>query len=163
MRKFATIFSLSLALVASGAGVACTANIHDNTLNVDAKVDINTSVDVDSISAGQSVPLTLSAEGVTLVEPKATPPTGHENDAAYFKVFLDDTSSTELVATASTSVSVTIPAGTKEGHHKLICGLAKHDSGEVTSTTKELEINVKASASVSASSTTTTTTTKDGG
>ncbi|HEX4338909.1 MAG TPA: hypothetical protein VH062_23545 [Polyangiaceae bacterium] len=163
MRRFATIFSLSLALAASGAGVACTANIHDNTLNVDAKVDINTSVDVDSITAGESVPLTLSAEGVTLVEPKATPPTGHENDAAYFKVYLDDTTTTELTATASTSVTVKIPEGTKEGKHKLICGLANHDTGEITKTTKELDITVKASASVSSTTTTTTMTKTDGG
>src|SRR5450432_2050373 len=113
MRHFASVFSLSLALVASGAGVACTANVHDNTLNVDAKVDINTDVDVNSITVGQAVPLTLSADGATLVDPKTTPPVEHENDAAYFKVFLDSTSSAALVETASTMVSVTIPAGTK--------------------------------------------------
>ncbi len=163
MRQFASILSLSVALAASSLGVGCTANIHDNTLNVDAKVDINTDVDVQSLSVGQAVPLTLSADGVTLVDPKATPPAGHENDAAYFKVFLDSTSSTELVATASTMVSVTIPQGTKEGPHKLICALAKHDGGEVGTTTKELDINVKASASVSSTTTTTTTTKKDGG
>jgi hypothetical protein len=151
MRHIATIFALSLA-TASGGVVACSANIHDNTVNVDAKVSIAASanVDVDAVTPGQEVPLKLSAEGAKLVPPEQKVTSVDAEAASYFKVFLDDTSSTELVATASTSVSVTIPAKTPEGHHKLICQLYKHD-GEPTNQQQSLDINVKAMASATSS------------
>jgi hypothetical protein len=164
MRHIATIFSLSFALLASGASTACTANIHDNTVDVDAKVSINAAADVDvnNVTPGQSIPLTLKADNVTLVDPKEKPTTEQEHTAGHFSIFLDDDSTTALTVTASTSVSVTIPAKTPEGPHKLLCRLDKAD-GTPTSTEESLMINVKASASVSASTTTTTTVKPDAG
>ena len=164
MRKIANAFAVSFALLASGAAMGCTANIHDNTVDVDAKVSINATADVDvnNVKPGQAVPLTLAADNVTLVDPKEKPTTEQERTAGHFSIFLDDTSSTALTVTASTSVSVTIPQTTKEGPHKLICQLDKAD-GTPTSTTQSLDIMVKASASASVTSTTTTTTKKDGG
>jgi len=151
MRHIATIFTLSLAL-ASGGVVACSANIHDNTVNVDAKVSIAATADVDvnAITPGQAVPLKLNADGAVLVAPDQKPASADAEAAAYFKVFLDDTSGTELVATASTMVSVTIPQKTPEGHHKLICQLYKHD-GKPTNQEQSLDINVKAMASATSS------------
>lgn len=150
MRHIATILALSLA--AASGGIACSANIHGNTVNVDATVSIAASADVDvnDITPGQAVPLKLNADGATLVAPDQTVSSAQAESAVYFKVFLDDTSSTELVATASTMVTVTIPPKTPEGHHKLICQLYKHD-GTPTDQQQSLDINVKASASASAS------------
>jgi len=156
MRSIVTRFML-LGSLAAGAATACTANIHDNKLNVEnPKVSINTSADVNAVVAGDSVPLTLKAENVTLVAPDQTPPAGKESVAAYFEIHLDDEDSDALVVTAQTSVSVTIPKGTKEGEHKLICRLHSHD-GMPTDSVQELMINVKASASVTTGTTTTTT------
>ena len=151
MRHIATIFALSLA-AASGGVVACSANIHDNTVKVDANVSIAASADVDvnQITPGEAVPLKLSAEGAVLVAPDQKPASADVEAASYFKVFLDETSGTELVATASTMVTVTIPPKTPEGHHKLICQLVKHD-GTPTNQSQSLDINVKAMASASSS------------
>jgi hypothetical protein len=150
MRHIATILALSLS--ALGAGAGCTANIHDNQVAIDATVDIAASanVDVDNVTPGQAVPVKLSAEGATLVDPKEKVTTDTMS-AAYFKVFLDDTSSTELVATASTSVSVTIPPATPPGKHQLVCQLWKHGlKDQPTTQESSLDITVKASASASA-------------
>jgi len=151
MRHIATIFALSLA-AASGGVVACSANIHDNTVKVDANISIAATADVDvnQITPGQQVPLKLSAEGAMLVAPDKEVSSADAESAVYFKVFLDDTSSTELVATASTMVTVTIPPKTPEGHHKLVCQLFKHD-GQPTDQKQSLDINVKAMASATAS------------
>jgi hypothetical protein len=151
MRHIATILALSL--TALGAGAGCTANIHDNEVAIDATVDIAASanVDVDNVTPGQAVPIKLSAEGATLVDPK-TKVTTESDSAAFFKVFLDDTSGTELVATASTSVSVTIPPSTPPGKHQLVCQLWKHGvKDRPTTQESSLDINVKASASATAS------------
>lgn len=154
MRHIATILALSL--TALGAGAGCTANIHDNEVAIDANVDIAASadVDVDNVTPGQAVAVKLMAEGVTLVDPKSTVTT-ETTSSGYFKVFLDDTSSTELVATASTSVSVTVPANTPPGKHQLVCQLWKKGMKEDRPTTQQssLEINVKASASATATTT----------
>ena len=153
MRHIATILALSLTALAAGPG--CTANIHDKAVQVDAKVDISASanVDVENVTPGQAVPVSLSAEGVTLVDPKEkVTAESSSSTMAYFKIFLDDTSSTELVATASTSVSVTIPQNTPPGKHQLVCQLWKHGTTDRPTTEESsLDINVKASASASAS------------
>ena len=53
------------------------------------------------------------------------------------------------MVTASASASVTIPKGTANGDHKLICRMFKHD-GSALGQSKEISIKVKASASVTA-------------
>lgn len=157
MRSIVTRFVLLGSLAVSGAAAACTANIHDNKLDIEnPKVSINTSADVNAVVAGDSIPLTLKADNVTLVAPDQTPPPGKENVSGFFEIHLDDEESDALVVTAQTSVSVTIPKGTKEGEHKLICRLHSHD-GASTNSVQELMINVKASASVTTGTTTTNT------
>jgi hypothetical protein len=142
------------AVVCSGGALAaCTADVHDNTLNVEnPKVQISTDVDVSNVHAGQAVAVKIQAENVFPVAPDATPPPEHEKDAVFFKIFLDDTSSQELVVTASLSVSVTIPQATPPGSHKIICKTFAHD-GTATDTESTIDINVTAAV------TTTTTTT----
>jgi hypothetical protein len=138
-----------LAAMAS-VGVAangCTADIHDNTVNVDATVEFKTTVDVDHVKPGDSVAVTMNATGVVLVEPDKTPAPADVDKAAYFKIFLDDTAKEPLLVTAQASATVTIPAATPEGKHKLICRLHKHD-GTATDKQQEISITVSASATV---------------
>ena len=101
----------------------------------------------DGVAPGEAVSVTMNATGVVLVSPDEEPSGDDADRAAFFKIFLDDADSEPLVVTASASASVTIPEGTKEGDHKLICRLFKHDGG-ATDQTKEVSIKVKASASV---------------
>ena len=148
-----TVLSRLLIVSAFSVGlgtVACTANIHDNTLNVtDPKLTFNTTADVTNITPGQAVPLTLSAENIFLVDPAATPPPEHVNDAGYFEIYLDDESTTPILITAQVNVSVTIPATTTAGSHKLICRIHKHDGTE-TAAVEEFSFTVKVTASVDA-------------
>jgi hypothetical protein len=130
-----------------GALAACSADIHDNTLTVeDPNIAFTTAVDVNNIQPGQSVAVKITATNVFPVAPDKTPPPEHMHDAVYFKIFLDDADSAELVVTASLSVSVTIPAATQPGSHKLICKTFSHD-GEDTDSDSTIDINVTASVS----------------
>src|SRR5258708_811303 len=137
--------SLGFLALAAGA-LAC--NVHDNTINIpNAMLNVTTDVDVDNVEAGQSVPMTVSVQNVFLVEPAATPPPEHVNDAGHLEFHLDDESTPAILVTAQTSVMVKIPAETKAGHHKVICRVHKHD-GTPTDTKFELDINVKVSVTV---------------
>ena len=139
---------LAACALAGGLGpAACTANVHDNTINVkDPTVEFNTDVDVENVKPGQAVPIHIKAENIYLVAPDQQPPPDHVADAAYFQIYLDDTGSAPLVVTAQTEVNVTIPKETKEGDHKLLCRVHKHD-GTPTEATFEIEITVKAEIS----------------
>ncbi len=140
------VSALSLGL----GSTACTANIHDNTVNVtDPKLTFNTTADVTDITPGQAIPVTLSAQNVFLVDPAATPPAAHVDDAGHFQIYLDDESTTPILITAQVNVSVTIPAATKPGSHKLICRIHKHDGTE-TDAVQEFSFTVKVTASVDA-------------
>jgi hypothetical protein len=150
--KFSRLLMPGL-LVALGGLPACTANIHDNTINIpNATVNATTDADVNNIMPEQVVPVTLDVKNVTLVDPATTPPADHVADAGHVQIYLDTTSTPPLVVTAQTTVMVTIPKETMAGHHKLICRVHKHD-GTPTSTTFELSFTVKV----------TVTTTPDGG
>ena len=127
--------------------VACTADVHDNQLTIDhPNVAISTTANVDEVHAGQSIPVSIKADNVFPVAPDQTPPPEHAHDAVFFKIFLDDADSTELVVTASVSVNVTIPAATPPGSHKLICKTFSHD-GEDTDSDSTIDITVTASVS----------------
>ncbi|MBL8717654.1 MAG: hypothetical protein JNL79_16835 [Myxococcales bacterium] len=135
------VFVSTLALTGLAMG-ACTADIHDNTINIpDAKVTFNTDVDSTTIAPGQAVPITLTAENVYLIEPSETPPAAHASDAGHFQIYLDDVGSTALAITAKVKTTVTVPANTKAGPHKLICRVHKHN-GESTTTIVEVNITV---------------------
>src|ERR1051325_3633573 len=80
---------------------ACKADVHDNTLDVhdntanidNAQVEFDTDVDMDNVTAGQTVHVTLKAEDVFLIDPSETPPPDRVNVAGHFEFFLDSTSS----------------------------------------------------------------------
>lgn len=148
MNTIARTATLVVAMAAFGvAGSACTADIHDNVVNVDATVDFKTNVDVDQVKQGDSVAVTMNATGVVLVEPDKTPAPADEDKAGHFKIYLDDTGGEPLVVTAQASAQVKIPADTSAGDHKLICRLHKHN-GAPTSQQQEINIKVSASATV---------------
>lgn len=151
---------LLIVMLLGGAGFAamgCEANVHDNTAdvhdnkvnaNIDANFDFNIDSDAEDVKAGDSVMVSMEAKGVVLVDQDQQPADSDKPRAAFFKIFLDSESSSPLLVTASASVSVKIPADTKEGDHKLICRLYKHDGGEAIGDTHEVSIKVKASATV---------------
>ena len=134
-------------------GIACTANIHDNTVNANANVDfaVAANVDVNNVKPGDSVAVTMNVTGsAKLVDPNSTPTAADVDTASHFQIYLDDTASAPILVTAQTSVSVTVPAKTSPGDHKFICRLHKHD-GTPTDVEKEVQFKVTASASVTVS------------
>ena len=141
--------SISLGLFALAVGpLAC--NVHDNTLNAtaiipNATLNLTADTDVNTVMPSQSVPMTVTVTNVTLVEPTATPPAGHEMDAGHFEFHLDDETTPPLLVTAQTQVQVPIPAATKAGPHKIICRLHKHDG---TPTVTEFEVSITVTVSV---------------
>jgi len=137
---------LAFALMGCAMNPGCTANVHDNEVNVDANIDFKTSIDVDNVEQGQSVPVNIKVENVYPVAPEQTPPPEHVKDAVFFKIFLDDEDSEPLMVTASVSVSVKIPTDTEPGDHKLICRVHSHD-GAATDVSSEIDIKVKAKVS----------------
>jgi len=146
--------SISLGLLALAA-VHFACNVHDNTINATANIpnatlNVTADTDVDTIMPSQSVPMTVMVTNVTLVEPTATPPAGHEDDAGHLEFHLDDETTPPLLVTAQTQVQVPIPADAKAGHHKIICRLHKHD-GEPTVTRFEVDITVMVSVTVTGS------------
>ena len=121
----------------------CTANIHDNTVEIkDPKVSFETNVDVTNVSPGEIMPIRVVAQNVYLVDPNDNPPPLHLEDAGHFQIYLDDLSSEPLVVTAQTTIDVKIPEDVKEGEHKLLCRVHKHD-GAPTSAVFEIEFTVK--------------------
>jgi hypothetical protein len=145
--------SMSVGLLALVVGpFAC--NVHDNTLNAtaiipNATLNVTADTDVTTIMPSQSVPMTVAVTNVTLVEPTATPPAGHEMDAGHFEFHIDDETTPAVLVTAQTQVQVPIPADTKAGPHKIICRLHKHD-GEPTVTKFEINITVKVTVTTGA-------------
>jgi hypothetical protein len=131
------------AFLAAPAFAACTANIHDNTVNIpNASIQLNTTANVSSVKPGDGVPIQIKADNVFLVSPGTTPPPAHVNDAGYFQIYFDDDTSTPVLITADISVTVTVPMGTKDGDHKFVCRLHKTD-GTATSVRSELHVTVK--------------------
>ena len=153
-QRFNILIATVLGLGGLGAS-GCTADVHDNpvdvhdnNVNVDAKLDFKVDSNADAVEAGKSVSVTMNATGVVLVAPDDEPAAADADRAAYFQVYLDNTDADPIVVTAQATASITIPADTKEGDHKLICRLFKHD-GSATDQTKEVSIKVSASASAS--------------
>lgn len=132
-----------LGLVLTSGLVACTdGDIIDGTVQFpDAMLALTTTADARQVRPGQSFPLTVSVQNITLVEPTVEPPLDHITDAAYLVFTLDDESSTPLLATAETDVTVTIPPSTTEGTHTIICRVFQLD-GMPTAAVDELTIGV---------------------
>lgn len=149
MRSIVQTLGVVLALTFPALGTGCTADISDNVLNIeDPNVEFDTTVDVDNVEQGQSVPVTIDVEG-EMVAPEATPPQDKVDSAVYVSIHLDDPNNEPLLVTAQASVSVTIPASTPPGDHKLVCQVRKHSDGTPTGETKSIDIKVKASATAS--------------
>jgi len=130
-------------LIACAPLAGCMANIHDNSVEVkDPKVSFNTSIDVTNVKPGETIPLKITSQNVYLVDPDDSPPPAHLEDAGHFQVYLDDLNSEPLVITAKTTIDVKVPEDAKEGNHKLLCRVHKHD-GSPTSAIFELEFTVK--------------------
>jgi hypothetical protein len=148
MNRTTLAFGFAAALA---VGAAC--NIHDNTINArldipNATLNVTANADINNVKASQSVPLTVDAQNLVLVAPNDTPPAGHEADAVYLEFHLDDETNAALLVTAETSVTVTIPAGTAAGAHKIICRAHKHDDGSPTDVAFTLDITVTVSVNV---------------
>jgi hypothetical protein len=154
MRKYHLVVLHGVAFVAlplSGAFLVggCSANIHDNTINIpNATINATADVDVNNVAPEQTVPIDLNVQNVYLVAPEATPPPEHMADACHVNVYMDSVSTPPILVTAEAHVDVKIPAATPPGKHKLICRLHKHGTDEPTSTKTEIQIDVKASVTI---------------
>ena len=110
------------------AAPACTANIHDNTINVtDPKVSFVTGVNNDDVKPDQDLPMTVTVTNVFLVDPNATPPADHVSDAGHIQVYFDSVNSAPIMITANVNITVRVPAAATKGPHKMICCIHKHD------------------------------------
>jgi hypothetical protein len=160
MRNFILNTAVCAALALGGAN-GCRADIHDNTADVhdnnanidNAEVTMESTSDMDNVTAGETVHLDIQAQDVFLVDPSETPTSDRIKVAGHFEIFLDSTSSTALMVTAEKSVDVMIPASTSTGKHKLLCRVDKHD-GTATKAVTELELTVVAKVSGSVDSST---------
>jgi hypothetical protein len=130
--------------------IACTADIHDNTANVDntaniddAQVELDTDVDVENVQPNQTIQVNVVAEDVFLIEPNQTPPADRVEVAGHFRFYFDSLSSEPVLITASKTVSITVPGEMQSGDHKLICRVHRHD-GTPTDATFELDLTVTA-------------------
>ncbi|HEX6765370.1 MAG TPA: hypothetical protein VF103_07835 [Polyangiaceae bacterium] len=147
MRSLIYTCGVAIALAGSVATLGC--NVHDNTLTVDdPKLNCDTDVDTDNIAQGQEVTVHVDVDDAVLVAPDAEPPSGEAKTAVFVQIHLDDTNSAPLLITAEATATVTIPADTSPGKHKLICAVHRHDDGMPTGQEDVMEITVKASASV---------------
>jgi hypothetical protein len=143
-----TALNVALVALACSVGVvpACSANIHDNAVNIDAQLSVTANTDVSNVQPGSTIPVTIDASNVFPVPPDQTPPQGHETDAVFFKFFIDDDTSdaNAVLVTPSLSVNVQINSDVHAGPHKLICRMYKHD-GTPTTATSSIDFTVKAS------------------
>ncbi|MGH7439853.1 MAG: hypothetical protein ACRENE_29545 [Polyangiaceae bacterium] len=148
------IFAMSalLGVLAAGAGLgACTADIHDNTVNatIPTSVSITTTADANHVKAGESLPIhaetnqpasaTVVAEAGTAATSDAGP--AQTQESIVFQIFIDTVSDSPLLVTAQADFSVTLPANLSVGSHKVICRLA-HGDGTPTSTMSSIDITV---------------------
>lgn len=140
------IYSCGVAIALAGSVSLAGCEVHDNVLNVDdPKVNFDTDVDTDNVEQGQQVTVNVDVDEAVLVAPDADPPPEDADVAVYVKIHLDDTDSEPLLITAEASASVTIPADTPPGDHKLICKVHRHDNDEPTGQESTIDIKVKAS------------------
>src|SRR4051812_4340365 len=123
------VAAMAAGLVATGFSIpGC--DIHDNTIPVNipnATVNVSTTANVDQVMPMQTVAMAVTVQNVYLVEPSATPPPEHVDDAGHLQFYIDDESNPPILVTAQTNVSVTIPKETPPGKHKIICRVHKHD------------------------------------
>jgi hypothetical protein len=145
MRSIIYSLGVAAALAVPVAVLGC--DVHDNVLNVDdPNVNFDTDVDTDNVEQGQQVTVNVDVDEAVLVAPEEEPPAGEADTAVFVQIHMDDTNNAPLLITAEATATVTIPADTPPGKHKLICAVHKHDNGEPTGQESTIEITVKASA-----------------
>lgn len=148
MKRLTSLAGAAATSAALLLGAAC--NIHDNTINIpNATINATADASAQNVAPAAAVPIAVTVQNVYLIEPSATPPPEHVNDAGHIQVYLDDVDTMPLLITAQTNFSVTIPPETKMGPHKLICRFHKHD-GTPTTTRVDVSINVAVSVSTGA-------------
>lgn len=144
MRSLISTIAVVGALASAVSVTGCTANVHDNTVSIpNASVQVSTSADTSQVHQGEMLPLKVMVSNVYLVDPGATPPPDHTDDAGQLAFYIDDDSGSPILVTAQVDVSVTIPQGESAGDHKLICRVQKHD-GTPTDTEFSLKFTVVA-------------------
>jgi len=142
------IYSCGVAIALAGSVSALGCNVHDNTLVIDdPKVNFDTDVDTENVEQGQEVTVHVAVDEKVLVAPDEEPPAGKADAAVFVEIHLDDTNNAPLLVTAEATATVTIPADTPPGKHKLMCAVHNHDDGMPTGQVEAIEITVKASAS----------------
>jgi hypothetical protein len=142
------IYSCGVAIALAGSVSALGCNVHDNSLVIDdPKVNFDTDVDTENVEQGQEVTVHVAVDEKVLVAPDAEPPAGKADAAVFVEIHLDDTNNAPLLITAEATATVTIPADTPPGKHKLMCAVHNHDDGMPTGQVEAIEITVKASAS----------------
>jgi hypothetical protein len=131
-----------------GLGSGCTnatSDTVDTEVDLGATLAVTSASNVDALKAGDTVPLELEVGGqVVMVPPDMEPPSQYLESAVYVEVLLDDRES--LLVTAEAHADVTIPSGTPQGPHTLVCRLKKHDDG-TTSASFSLPITVTGAVS----------------
>jgi hypothetical protein len=147
MRSIIYTCGVAIALAGSVGALGC--EVSDNVLNIDdPKVNFDTDVDVDNVEQGQEVTFNVDVEDKVLVAQDEEPPEGQADIAVFVQIHMDSVDNPPLMVTAEATATVTIPADTPPGKHKLICAVHDHQTGEPTGDQSEIEINVKASATV---------------
>jgi hypothetical protein len=146
---------------------ACSADIHGNTVDINATVTATTSVDVTNVQPGETMPVHVAVSNVVLVDPNTTPTPDQASEAAFLKFYIDSTSSAAVLVTAMTDVNITIPATEPPGPHKILCQVCKHD-GTPTNSTSEIDFTCQGSTTATTGQqmdggTTTTMTTVEAG
>ena len=145
--KISKLFLLA-ALGLLAAAPACTANVHDNTINItDPKVSFDTGVNNGDVKPDQDLPMTVTATNVYLVDPKATPPADHVSDAGHLQFYFDSVDSAPIMITAQVKVTVRVPTAATKGPHKMICRIHKHDG---TPTAAIFEVNITVNVTIGA-------------
>jgi hypothetical protein len=105
-------------------------------------------VDAGRVRPGQEIPATIDVENVYLILPEETPPADQAESAGHIQVYLDDLDRDPVLITASTQVTLSVPATIEPGDHKFICRVHKHDR---TPTDAKVEIEFTVTTSIAGS------------
>jgi hypothetical protein len=127
-----------LAALAAALG-ACGDETHASSAPA---VTVTTTANLEDVRPAESVPMTIEARNLNLVDPTATPPPDQAAVASHFEIHLDDEAGAPLLVTAATDVVVPIPRETPAGPHQIIGRVHKHD-GTPTEVTFDLHITVE--------------------
>ena len=101
---------LVFCLVIGGAAVSsvplasCSADIHGNTVDINATVTATATADVTNVQPGSTVPVHVDVSNVVLVDPNTTPTPDEAPNACYLKYYIDSTSNAAVLVSAMSDV-----------------------------------------------------------